>query len=245
MQAIELLPRASHRRLPPAFARAALAALLLLLFIMVISQTLPDEARRAQFSDLNSPVIDILASAALFLAAWKTALHSRRLAVAWGILGLAALLYAIGDASWAVLEVFLQRSPFPSIADAFYLLYYPVFLAGVVLLIRRPSSAVEVVNDTLDLAVILAAAILVVRRERTTIILMASGAVLGPVCEALPVAQGAWSYATPQVLGMPIWLPLAYALFAALTSFASWSVAATHTGKMRPLEHRSGEYSDQ
>ena len=160
MQAIELLPRASHRRLPPAFARAALAALLLLLFIMVISQTLPDEARRAQFSDLNSPVIDILASAALFLAAWKTALHSRRLAVAWGILGLAALLYAIGDASWAVLEVFLQRSPFPSIADAFYLLYYPVFLAGVVLLIRRPSSAVEVVNDTLDLAVILAAAIL-------------------------------------------------------------------------------------
>ena len=83
---------------------------------------------------------------------------------------------------------------------------------------------------------ILAAAILVVRRERTTIILMASGAVLGPVCEALPVAQGAWSYATPQVLGMPIWLPLAYALFAALVSFTSWSVAASHQGKIRTAQ---------
>jgi len=80
---------------------------------------------------------------------------------------------------------------------------------------------------------VLAAAILVIRRERSTIILMAAGAVLGPVCEALPVAAGAWSYAAPQVLGMPVWLPLAYALFAALVSFASWSVAASHQGKIR------------
>jgi hypothetical protein len=80
---------------------------------------------------------------------------------------------------------------------------------------------------------ILAAAVLVIRWEKSTIILMAAGAVLGPVCEALPVAQGAWSYTMPQVLGMPIWLPLAYALFAALVSFASWSVAASHQGKIR------------
>lgn len=80
---------------------------------------------------------------------------------------------------------------------------------------------------------VLAAAILVIRREKSTIILMAAGAVLGPVCEALPVAAGAWSYAAPQVLSMSIWLPLAYALFAALTSFASWSVAAPHPGKIR------------
>lgn len=92
---------------------------------------------------------------------------------------------------------------------------------------------------------ILAAAILIIRRERSTIILMAAGAVLGPVCEALPVAAGAWSYAMPQFLGMPVWLPLAYALFAALTGFASWSLAAPHPAKSAPLDHGIGENPDQ
>lgn len=72
-----------------------------------------------------------------------------------------------------------------------------------------------------------AAAVLAVpRAERATaLVLMAAGGVLGPICEALPVAAGAWSYARPYVLGLPLWLPLAYALFAVLVTYAAGSMA--------------------
>lgn len=60
------------------------------------------------------------------------------------------------------------------------------------------------------------------------LVLMAAGAVLGPVCEALPVAEGAWSYAQPDVLGLPLWLPLAYALFAMLVTYGARSLAEGH-----------------
>ena len=78
-----------------------------------------------------------------------------------------------------------------------------------------------------------AAAILAVPRvERSTVlVLMAAGAVLGPVCEALPVAAGAWSYAQPDVLGLPLWLPLAYALFAVLVAYGARSLAEGDSAK--------------
>ena len=68
------------------------------------------------------------------------------------------------------------------------------------------------------------------RPEKSTVILLAAGAVLGPACEALPVAAGAWTYARPDLLGMPVWLPLAYALFALLVAQAGLSL-------LRPPAH--------
>ncbi len=160
MLGTRLLPQASRRRIPAVFVWAALAGLLLILLIMVISHALPDETRRSEWSDLNSPVIELLAVIALVLAARKTLRHSRRLALGWAILAFTVLLYFAGDTSWAILEVFLKQAPFPSVADAFYLLYYVAFLAGTVFLLQRPAVAAEAINDALDLAVILAAAIL-------------------------------------------------------------------------------------
>lgn len=37
--------------------------------------------------------------------------------------------------------------------------------------------------------------------------------VVGPLCEALPIAMGAWSYPQPFFLGQPMWLVTGYALF--------------------------------
>ena len=153
------LTHTSHSRSPALFLRAGLFCVLLLLLLMVISHALPEDLR-SNFSDLNSPVIDVIAGALLLAAALKTAPRSKRLGWAWSILALAMLLYAMADATWAVLEVFLHQSPFPSLADALYLLYYPAFLTGIILLLRKQRSASEVVNNALDLAIILAAAIL-------------------------------------------------------------------------------------
>lgn len=38
------------------------------------------------------------------------------------------------------------------------------------------------------------------------------GALLGPLGELLAVTVGVWTYANPAVLGLPLWLPLAWGL---------------------------------
>jgi len=88
-----------------------------------------------------------------------------------------------------------------------------------VLFVALSENTIQVIAA----ALLLAAAALRIRPEKSTVILMAAGSLLGPVCEAMPVAVGAWVYAQPDLFGMPVWLPLAYALFAVLVAYAGQS----------------------
>ncbi|MBN1322558.1 MAG: hypothetical protein JW986_00965 [Methanotrichaceae archaeon] len=67
-----------------------------------------------------------------------------------------------------------------------------------------------------------------------TIVLMAAGGVLGPACEALPVARGAWSYIVQDFMGMPAWLPFAYAFFAFLLTKAGLAVSTSALACRKP-----------
>ncbi len=59
---------------------------------------------------------------------------------AWYFLAASELCFVAGDTSYRVLtKVMHQANPFPSVADGFYLLTYPLFAAGLVLLIRGRS----------------------------------------------------------------------------------------------------------
>ncbi len=140
--------------------RAVLLSLLLLGLIAGAMLWMQGREQRVVLLDVVSPFIDLLAGILLFTAGRRTLTHSKRLGLAWIILGLSGLLYAIGDGMWSVLELVLKQAPFPSLADAFYLVYYPVFFAGVILLLQQHGSRGEIVNRALDLAVILIAAVL-------------------------------------------------------------------------------------
>ncbi len=50
----------------------------------------------------------------------------------WLLLGLGFIAYFIGDLIWAFLENVLKISPFPSVADGFYLLLAPLLAAGMI-----------------------------------------------------------------------------------------------------------------
>jgi PAS domain S-box-containing protein len=115
---------------------------------------------RASLSDTISPIVDLLASVALFVAAKNSTPRSKHLARAWGWIALATFLYALGDIIWLILEVVLKTPPFPSIADGFYLAYYPVSLVGVFLLMDKSASTGERINRGLDIGIIFGAAIL-------------------------------------------------------------------------------------
>lgn len=65
--------------------------------------------------------------------AWRVAKEknfSVQLRRAWFLLGMSFLMFLIGNAIWAYLEVVLEVEPFPSSADIFYLAFYPLGLWG-------------------------------------------------------------------------------------------------------------------
>jgi diguanylate cyclase (GGDEF)-like protein len=94
--------------------------------------------------------------AAAVFTSWRTAQRCAgwaRLRRAWLLLALAALAYLLGDVAQTVYELRGAR-PYPSIADGFYLLFYPLMLAGVLSFpaVRRRRG--ERVRLGLDLAVV-------------------------------------------------------------------------------------------
>src|SRR5687767_7837807 len=119
-----------------------------------------DDQIRIIYSDLVAPIIDILVFVALFFAAKQSAAQSRRLGIAWGWIALSVLAYALGDITWTILELGLSEPPFPSLADVFYLLNYPLLLAGVLLLPERPASHSEQLKKVLDGGIVMVATVL-------------------------------------------------------------------------------------
>ena len=92
---------------------------------------------------LNSgPVYNVIGSSAvvaLIVGARRNA-PSRRLP--WYLFALGQAFFVTGDVlSYNYQRIFGTALPFPSIADGFYLAFYPLLVAGLLLLIReRPTS---------------------------------------------------------------------------------------------------------
>ena len=66
------------------------------------------------------------------------------------LIGCAILSYGLGSLAWDCLQLALNEQPFPSIADVFYLLFYPFLLGGVLLLTAGVLSTVARTRIMLD-----------------------------------------------------------------------------------------------
>jgi len=72
----------------------------------------------------------------------------------WYLVAAAGLCFTLGDDIWSYYNVVLHAGvPFPSVADALYLLGYPFLFAGVLRLTRSPDQAVRR-EDNADAAVV-------------------------------------------------------------------------------------------
>jgi diguanylate cyclase (GGDEF)-like protein len=85
--------------------------------------------------------------------AWRTARHrtlDHRTRRAWLLVGLGIAAWGVGDIVWCFLEVVQGSTPFPSVADAGYLSFYPLVFAGLVLMPvpRRQSDRITLWLDT-------------------------------------------------------------------------------------------------
>lgn len=113
-------------------------------------------------SDTILLATNLLASLALGYAAWMNRGKNRRLFHAWLLMALGQALYAGGDGVFILLQSFLGEAPSPSIADAFYLGYYPLFAVGLLLLPAIPLGRDERRDTALDIAIIMLSAGLLV-----------------------------------------------------------------------------------
>lgn len=92
-----------------------------------------------------------LAAAAMLYAAHHSESRSKR---AWIVFAAALLLNTVGETLWAAIEVVLHGSPFLSLADVGYLLFYPLFALGIFLLPEEPLTHGEKLKFLLDAAIV-------------------------------------------------------------------------------------------
>ena len=82
---------------------------------------------------------------------------------------------------------------------------------------------------------LLAALVIFAFPGRATLAMMGAGALLGPLIESIPISTGAWWYSAPaEVLGMPAYMILAYAVFGGLlgnASMAAGEIFCTRDGR--------------
>jgi signal transduction histidine kinase len=112
----------------------------------------------ATANDILLLLVNAMATGVLIYAAVRSRAHGQASFWAWSVLAAAQLAYVLGDAIWAILQSTLAEPPYPSIADAFYLAYYPLFVIGLFLLPMVRLSKDEWVKMALDLAIVMLSA---------------------------------------------------------------------------------------
>jgi PAS domain S-box-containing protein len=91
------------------------------------------------------------------------------------MLATAQLSYVFGDLLWSYFEIVLQQSAFPTVADLFYLLYYPLFFAGILLLPAAARSPSDQLKLLLDTGIVMITAVLIFWQLLIAPVIQASG----------------------------------------------------------------------
>lgn len=107
---------------------------------------------------LISNMIALIGFSVPSILAWRASRHadvSKRTVLAWCLVALAHGASIVGTTLWIYFENYLGVQPFPSWADAGYLAYYPLMMAGLLLLVEKMRSAEERISFALDSSVIL------------------------------------------------------------------------------------------
>ncbi|CAG1022104.1 partial putative diguanylate cyclase DgcE, partial [Methylococcales bacterium] len=112
---------------------------------------------KAVLNDLLLVIASGVATVSLFYAAHRSALSGRRIHGAWIILALAHLFYTVANITWLALEITRNETTF-SAADIFYLLAFPLFALGIVLLPEDSRTLGEQLKIALDTGIVMMAA---------------------------------------------------------------------------------------
>ncbi|MHB8119389.1 MAG: PAS domain-containing hybrid sensor histidine kinase/response regulator [Methanothrix sp.] len=138
-----------------------LAAVIVIVYLALLILFRNDPVFRVTLNDLLFPVFNGLAAVSLLYAAFRSEIYGRRARIAWTFLFLGQLSFTLGDITWAVLELGLHQEPIASASDGFYLMFYPLFAIGILLLPIVPLTRKENLKLLLDTGIVMISAVLV------------------------------------------------------------------------------------
>jgi PAS domain S-box-containing protein len=107
------------------------------------------------FGDIFPILVDLLIVLTLFYATKRSFKYGKKVQVAWMFITFSFIVYTVGDILWTILELRIHQSPFPSIADGFYLIFYPLFAIGIYYLSRFSFTKTEKLKIFLDMGIII------------------------------------------------------------------------------------------
>ena len=112
-----------------------------------LASGLGDAVARRAVADVGETALDLLAAVIVLRAALHTDVH--RIRLGWAVLGLATLVYAVGDGAFAWLD--LGGGPTsPSLADLAYVNYYPIVVVALFMFQRASSAQHDTLRLTID-----------------------------------------------------------------------------------------------
>lgn len=127
--------------------------------LIIFVLPLPEQTRTG-LNDVLMAVYGFIAAGVITYAAFMAKKISRRVGIAWLLIGIAVAMYATGDLIWAYIEAVLQADTFPSLADAAYLAFYVYFVAGIFILPARMLRSDERIRLMLDMGIVTVSSLL-------------------------------------------------------------------------------------
>ena len=155
------MKKSSGNGLVLSFRTAAIVAASIVIIRLAVLALIKDRTLLLLVDDMIFIITNGLAAACLLYAARRSVGKSNS---AWMVLAVAQIANTLGEALWTVIEVGLHQNPFPSLADAgfliFYrLMFYPLFAVGAFLQPDVPLTSRERLKILLDAGIVIIAAI--------------------------------------------------------------------------------------
>ena len=122
------------------------------LSVALLASGIGDAAGRRAVADIAETALDVLAAVIVLRAA--LGIHVRRIRLGWSVLAVAMAVYAVGDATWAWLDIGGSTSTAPSFADAAYVSYYPLVAVALLAFQRVASARRDTLRLTIDSAIV-------------------------------------------------------------------------------------------
>lgn len=134
-------------------------------------------------------ILNLIVVIILFYVAKKYYKYNRNAFIGWFLIALSQLATLCGNITWMVLTIGFNQYPFPSVADIFYLIYFPLLITGILCLPTNQTqefkkyqilldTGILIVSAALVLWVILIAPIIETQQENTFSIVISSSYVL-------------------------------------------------------------------
>jgi diguanylate cyclase (GGDEF)-like protein/PAS domain S-box-containing protein len=108
---------------------------------------LGDPGARRAVADIGETGLDLLAAVIVLRAALRV--DVRRIRLGWVVVGVATLVYALGDGAFAWLDLGGGTTS-PSVADVAYVTYYPIIVVALFMFQRASSARRDTLRLTID-----------------------------------------------------------------------------------------------